>query len=128
MVSCAEAQELPDFASEIYEWLSLVRLQSPRVSPADNIDPYLSRYQVPGDASQQTASKVCTVTWEGFLSPDLARQLLVGAIIALPSRSWFSVTVSSFSKGFSGDAAESTILRPPETTGEYLLWDIKGHE
>lgn len=128
MVSGAETQELPDFASEIYEWLSLIRLQSPRVSPTDSIDPYLSRYQVPGEPGTQTASKLCTVTWEGFLSPSFARQLLVDTIIALPSRTWFSMAVSSFSRGFSGDAAESTFLRPPEATGEYLLWDVRSHE
>lgn len=128
MISDTEAQETPVFASEIYEWLSLVRLQSPRVASTDNIDPYLSRYQVPGETGQQTASKLCTITWEGFLSPNFARQLLVDTILALPSSSWFSIAVSSFSKGFSEDAAESTILRQPESPGEYLLWDIRSHE
>ncbi|ROW07030.1 hypothetical protein VPNG_06620 [Cytospora leucostoma] len=128
LVSGKEVQDLPDFAGEIYEWLSLVRLQSLRVSPKDDIDPYLSRYQVPGDSDQNTRLKLCTITWEGFLSPNFGRQLLVDAILALPSGAWFSVTVSSFSKGFSGDAAESTFLRPPESVGEYLLWDIRSHE
>ncbi|ROV89802.1 hypothetical protein VSDG_08586 [Cytospora chrysosperma] len=128
MISSTEAQDIPDFASEIYEWLSLVRLQSPRVLPTDSIDPYLSRYQIPGEPGQQTSSRLCTVTWEGFLPPHFARQLLVDAILALSSRTWFSVAVSSFSKGFSGDASESTFLRQPDSPGEYLLWDIKSHE
>ncbi|KUI63498.1 Ribonuclease P protein subunit p40 [Cytospora mali] len=128
MISGTEAQDLPDFASEIYEWLSLVRLQSPRVSSTDNIDPYLSRYQIPGEPGQQTTSGLCTVTWDGFIPPSFARQLLVDTILALPSRAWFSVTVSSFSKGFSGDAAETTFLRQPGPPSEYLLWDIRSHE
>ncbi|KAL7936423.1 ribonuclease P 40kDa subunit domain-containing protein [Trichoderma chlorosporum] len=34
-------------ATEMYEWLSLVRLESPRVEEGDTIDPYLSRYSPP---------------------------------------------------------------------------------
>lgn len=128
MISGTETQNLPDFATEIYEWLSFIRLQSPRISSTGNIDPYLSRYQVPGVSGQQTASKLCTVTWEGFFSTHFARQLLVDNILALPSSAWFSLTISSFSKGFSGDAAESTFLRQPDSPGEYLLWDIRSHE
>lgn len=118
-------EELPGFASEIYEWLSLLRLQSPRVSSADSVDPYLSRYQPPGEPGQRTASRLCTVVWEGLLPPCFARNVLVEAILALPSKSWFSMAVSDFPKGFSGDTAESTFLRPPGCPSEYLLWDIR---
>lgn len=128
LLSGTDNEYLPDTMSETYEWLSLVRLQSPRVSSTDNIDPYLSRYQTPGEPNEQATTKVCTITWEGLLAPSLARQMLVDLILKLPSREWFSFTVSSFSKSFAGDAAECTILRPPKSPGEYLLWEIRSHE
>lgn len=120
-------EELPAFAGEIYEWLSLLRLESPRVSSTDSVDPYLSRYQQPGGPGQWPVARLVTVVWEGLLPPCLACNLLVQTILALPSQSWFSLSVSAFSKGFSGDAAETTFLRPPASPSEYLLWDIRSH-
>lgn len=126
--SGSDTQNFSDAVSEIYEWLSLIRLQSPRVSSADTIDPYLSHYEVPGEPEEQLSSRLCTITWEGFLPPKFARQLLVDTIIALPSREWFSLSMSCFSKTILGDAAEVTFLRPPKIAGEFLLWEVKGHE
>lgn len=120
-------EELPEFASEIYEWLSLLRLRSPRVSSADSVDPFLSRYQPPGEPGQWPISRLCTVVWEGLLPPHFARRLLVDAILAMPSPSWFSMSVSGFTNGFCGDTAETTFLRPPGSPSEYLLWDIRNH-
>jgi len=122
-----EAQE---FATELYEWLSLVRLQSPRVAVGDAIDSHLSRYQVPGDADGQQSSVLCKVGWEGFFPSSAARQLLVDTIVALPSKAWFAASISTFgsSKGLAGDGVECTVMRPPKAPGEYLLWEVKGHE
>lgn len=128
LVAGANTQDLSDSVTEIYEWLSLIRLQSPRVSSTDNIDPYLSRYQPPGEPDEQSPAKLCTITWQGLLPPKFARQLLVDTILALPSREWFSLSVSCFSKTSLGDAAELTFLRPPKCPAEFLLWEIKSHE
>lgn len=128
LYSDTDSQDLPDTLTEMYEWLSLVRLQSPRISPADTIDPYLSRYEIPGETAEQSSAKLCTVTWEGILAHSCARQTLVETILAMPSREWFSMTVSSFSKTALGDAAEVTILRPPKCPGEFLQWEVKSHE
>lgn len=131
LYSDTDSQDLPDALTEIYEWLSLVRLQSPRVSPTDTIDPFLGRYQPPGSAESQSQSpaKLCTVTWSGLLAPTFARQLLTSTILALPAREWFSLTVSAFSKtALGGDAGEVTVLRPPGCPGEFLQWEVKSHE
>lgn len=123
-----ETQELPETLSDIYEWLSLIRLQSPRVSLKDSVDPFISRYQLPVEGSDEDPTEICTVTWEGLLPPNFAQKLLVGAILRLPSRDWVALSISSFSKGFHGDGAECTMLRPPESPGEYLLWEVKSHQ
>lgn len=120
-------EELPAFAGEIYEWLSLLRLESPRVSSADSVDPYLSRYRPPGEPGEWPLARLVTVVWEGLLPPCLARNLLIETILALPSQSWFSISVSAFPRGFSGGAAETTVLRPPASPSEFLLWDIRSN-
>lgn len=119
------------FCAELYEWLSLVRLQSPRVETGDSIDPYLSCYQVPGERGDaHPHAKVCVVSWTGFFSSRLAREILIDAMAAVPSKSWLSVSFSTFpsSKGLSGGCAECTFFRPPKSDGEYMLWEVKSHE
>lgn len=128
LVSGEESQELPETLADIYEWLSLIRLQSPRISLRDSIDPFISRYQLPTEASEQNTTKICTVTWEGLLPPDFAKKLFVDAILRLPSHDWIALSISSFSKSLRGDGAECTVLRPPETPGEYLLWEVRSHD
>ncbi|KAI4594665.1 hypothetical protein KJ359_007757 [Pestalotiopsis sp. 9143b] len=120
--------ELEDFATGIYEWLSLLRLSSPRVESGDEIDPFLSRYSVPRSSGEAEAVKLCKISWRGFIAPGWARQTLVDVILSVSSRSWFSLSVASFGKGVKGEGSECTILRLPDAPGEYLLWDIHGHE
>ncbi|KAF0317997.1 ribonuclease P 40kDa subunit [Colletotrichum asianum] len=121
---------LEDYATETYEWLSLIRLQSPRVAAGDNIDPYLSRYQTPTplDSASPPHDKICKITWQGFFTPAWVRSVLITALVALPSRAWFSLSATSFSKGLVGDSTEVAFLRPPESPGHYLFWEIKGDE
>ncbi|ORY62374.1 ribonuclease P 40kDa subunit [Pseudomassariella vexata] len=119
---------LVEFATCIYEWLSLLRLESPRANADDKIDPYLSRYAVPGAPEELQEAILCKVSWQGFMSPTWTRQTLVDIILATSSQSWFSLSVASFGKGVSGEGTECSILRPPNSPGEYFLWDIHGHE
>lgn len=120
--------ELDEYATDIYEWLSMVRLGSPRVAVGDAIDPYLSRYAVPGNPDDIFEGELCKISWEGFICPTWTRQLLADVILALPSKAWFSLSVTSFAKGIISDHTECTILRPPQSPGEYFLWDIKSHD
>ncbi|KAI8190042.1 hypothetical protein KHU50_011339 [Colletotrichum sp. SAR 10_65] len=121
---------LEEYATETYEWLSLIRLQSPRVAAGDNIDPYLSRYQTPTplDSASPPHDKICKITWQGFFTPTWVRSVLINALVVLPSRAWFSLSATSFSKGLVGDSTEVAFLRPPESPGHYLFWEIKGDE
>ncbi|KAK3294601.1 ribonuclease P 40kDa subunit-domain-containing protein [Chaetomium fimeti] len=118
-------EDFEDFATSLYEWISLVRLQSPRIQVGDQIDPYLSLYRVPDGGHE---GKLCKISWEGFLAPSWSRQTLINIVTALPHKAWFSFSTTTFSKGLTGDNAECTILRPPNSSGEYLMWEVKGHE
>jgi ribonuclease P/MRP protein subunit RPP40 len=117
-------EDFEDFSTGLYEWLSLIRLQSPRTLVGDQIDPYLARYQVP---NAETEGKICKITWQGFLAPSWSRQTLIDIVLALPATSWFSFGTTTFPKGLAGDKTECTVLRPPNSS-EYLMWEVKGHE
>ncbi|AEO55070.1 hypothetical protein MYCTH_2298476 [Thermothelomyces thermophilus ATCC 42464] len=124
-LSSGGREDFEDFSTSVYEWLSLVRLQSPRVEIGDQIDPYLSRYKVPEGGEKNT---VCKISWQGFLAPSWSRQTLIDIVTALPHKAWFSFSTTTFSKGLTGDNTECTILRPPNSSGEYLMWEVKAHE
>jgi ribonuclease P/MRP protein subunit RPP40 len=124
-LSSTGREDFEDFATSLYEWLSLVRLQSPRIQVGDQTDPYLSRYHVPDGGKE---GKLCKISWQGFLAPAWSRQALIDIVTALPHKAWFSFSTTTFSKGLAGDNAECTILRPPNSSGEYLMWEVKGHE
>ncbi|KAI1071157.1 hypothetical protein LB507_009650 [Fusarium sp. FIESC RH6] len=118
-----DREALEYFATESYEWLSLIRLASPRVKPRDSIDPYLSRYCVPGDKAQET--KIRKISWEGFMSTQWLHGLLMDVLAVCPSGTWFSLGATCFSKSIPGTSDELTILRPPNAAGKYLMWEIK---
>ncbi|KAF5239434.1 hypothetical protein FANTH_9952 [Fusarium anthophilum] len=121
-----DRESLEYFVTEVYEWFSLIRLGSSRVEPRDSIDPYLSRYSVPGDDPEE--SKVCKLSWEGFMSAQWLRGLLMDVLVACPSRTWFSLSATSFSRSVSGNSDDLTILRPPSAAGRYLMWETKSSD
>ncbi|KAH8649943.1 ribonuclease P 40kDa subunit-domain-containing protein [Xylariales sp. PMI_506] len=120
--------ELEEFSTGIYEWISLLRLNSPRVEVADTIDPYLSRYAIPGDPESVEKATVCKVSWQGFMATTWSRKTLADIVLTLSSRSWFTLSVTASGKGSGGKSTECTFLRPPNSPGEFFLWDIHGHE
>ncbi|KAI0594519.1 ribonuclease P 40kDa subunit [Biscogniauxia sp. FL1348] len=117
--------DLDEYATDIYEWLSLVRLESPRLSTSDMIDPYLSTYTVPGPPEDIHSDQLCKVSWQGFISPDWVRRIFADVIQGVPSKSWFSLSATSFTRGMTNDGTDCTVLRLPGTPGEYVLWEIK---
>ncbi|KAK3390802.1 ribonuclease P 40kDa subunit-domain-containing protein [Podospora didyma] len=123
---CESDDDFESLSTEIYEWLSLVRLQSPRIDPGDQINPYLCRYQVPGDETGEHVGKACKLSWQGFLPTAWSRQTLIDIIAALPPKRWFSFSTTTFSKGMVGDNSECTILLPSAV--EYIMWEVKPHE
>ncbi|KAJ2902676.1 ribonuclease P 40kDa subunit-domain-containing protein [Zalerion maritima] len=124
----ADRDEFDNFATETYEWLSLIRLQSPRVEAGDEVDPYLSLYRTPGDDGPMESTQVFKISWTGLVSSEWAQKTLTAIFLAAPSKSWFSFSAGSISKGRSRDTSEVTVLRPSNSPGEYVLWDIKGPE
>lgn len=120
--------EFEEFTVDIYEWLSLVRLGSPRLDPTDNIDPFLSRYETPGELEDKEETNLSRISWTGFLTPAWAKATLIDLIATVPSRTWLSFSSTTFSTGIGGGNSDFTFLRPPDATGEFVTWEIKPHE
>lgn len=76
--------ELHDWALEMYEWISLVVVDSPRVSVMDSIDPFLSRYEKPqGDSRGRghgNVLRLVSTTWTGFLPSNWIMGLFVDVL------------------------------------------------
>ena len=119
---------LEDHATELYEWLALVRLGSPRVLADDRIDPYLSSYSPPSSFGEPSPSAICKLRWEGFLSPQFLRKILVEVSLAVPSDGWFAFSATSFSKGVGLSRDEMLFLRVPGGNSEYISWEVRGTE
>ncbi|KAF2967912.1 hypothetical protein GQX73_g5672 [Xylaria multiplex] len=128
VVADQSRQELGEYATEIYEWLSLVRLESPRVKSCDSIDPYLSTYTVPSDPPGGEEGRLCKISWRGFMTPIWAANTLAELIRAFPPNAWFSFSTTPFTRVAMGLGADCSVMRPPNCPGEYVLWEIKGHE
>jgi len=125
LASC-DKLEFEETAADLYEWFSLVRLDSPRVEFGDEIDPYLSRYEVPRSSDGAQTCKLRRVTWKGFMSATWARTALAEIVASLPFKSWLVFSTTSFSKGTTArDNAECTFFRPPSSGGQYILWEVR---
>ncbi|KAI1179365.1 ribonuclease P 40kDa subunit [Nemania sp. FL0916] len=120
-------QDFDEYATDVYEWLSLVRLESPRVKRDDNIDPYLSTYTVPGGPSNGDEAQLCKISWQGFIPPRWVATTLANLIKTLPPKAWFSFSATPITCDSIRCGGDCTILRPPSSPGEYVLWEIKEH-
>ncbi|KAK7221916.1 hypothetical protein V2G26_009919 [Clonostachys chloroleuca] len=110
-------------ASDLYEWLSLVRLESHRIAANDDVDPYISRYKAPDGTDDEM--EVCKITWQGFMSTSWIRQLLAETITHHSSQSWLSFSATELSTDVAGVHNELMLLRPPKAPEEYLMWEVK---
>ncbi|OAA39141.1 Ribonuclease P, Rpp40 [Metarhizium rileyi] len=108
-----------------YEWLSLVRLESPRIEPKDAIDPYLSRYYIKGKTSDPL--HICKITWQGLIGTSWLRDLARDAMALCPQQDWFSIIATKSCCIEMGIHAESVLLRPSGNGSQYLLWQIDRH-
>lgn len=123
--------EFADYATELYEWLSLISLSSPRVNASDQIDPFLSRYALPSSTPDSILeqSELIKITWSGFISSKWIHSAFIQILLATASipgeKTWFSYGINGFHNSWSSDSRDITILKLPGLApGEYILWDI----
>lgn len=107
---------------DLYEWLSMARLGSPRIGCEDAIDPYLSRYSLASSGPKQL--EVCKISWQGFIGTAWFRDLTRDLLAACPRQSWISITAISPSGAEMDRNTELTLLRPSGSADQYLMWQI----
>ncbi|KAM4066986.1 ribonuclease subunit [Hirsutella rhossiliensis] len=117
---------LEETATELYEWLSLHRLQSPRATLGDAVDPFLSRYSIP--CSKGGQAQICLLNWHGFLGASWLRDLITDALETCPPHLWVSISATGFPRSVPGNANDLTLLRASGTANEYLMWEAKGSD
>jgi ribonuclease P/MRP protein subunit RPP40 len=67
-----------DEALDLQEYIYMLSLESPRVNASDNIDPHLSRYEVPDMGNGVSTTNMVLVRWKGFIPSTLARNIFLG--------------------------------------------------
>lgn len=121
----ASSDDFRDMASDLYEWLSLVSLQSPRLEASDDIDPYLSRYTPPSpQGGHQEPQALAQMTWQGFMSGAVAHDTLITVLQKATPQMWFSISANSFAGNLAVSCKDCTILKLPGPSNEYMLWEI----
>ena len=126
IVASGDRPAMEAAAADLYEWLSLVRLDSPRIQTGDSIDAYLSRYDAPDAATG--SMKLCVLSWHGLINSTWLHQLAMSVVIKLPRQAWFAIAATELSGSLSGASREVMLLRPDQPKGEYLMWEVQGSE
>jgi ribonucleases P/MRP protein subunit RPP40 len=91
----------PAYAEEMYEWLGLVALESPRINVGDKIDPYLSRYAVPdleptgGSSGSVAQGNIVKLRWQGFIPTRFVLELW-SLSSGMAGGSWVAINACSF--------------------------------
>lgn len=117
--------EFAEFTTDIYEWLSLVQLESARVDANDRIDPFLSRYAPPEASSDSEPERLVRISWSGFLSSSWAHKAFVQSVLATTSKSWFAFSATGFQASMPPGAKDCTILKIPGPSSDLLLWEVE---
>ncbi|RDA87446.1 hypothetical protein CP532_2811 [Ophiocordyceps camponoti-leonardi (nom. inval.)] len=117
---------LEETATELYEWLSLIRLRSPRVAANDAIDPFLSRYSVPDGTHGQT--NICLLSWRGFMAATWLRSLVTDALEACSPQHWIFISATTLSTNVARLGNELALLRPSGVVDEYLMWETSNSD
>ncbi|KAF2094476.1 hypothetical protein NA57DRAFT_46429 [Rhizodiscina lignyota] len=112
-----------DHAEELFEWLGLVVLNSPRIRAGDEIDPFLCRYEVPrligaNDIpieQENGPTSVVKLRWHSFASTKAVLDIFLLALRAANTSGWIAVNVSGF------DGRSCTVLGIEGK--EYFCWE-----
>jgi ribonuclease P/MRP protein subunit RPP40 len=64
-------------AMALLEYIHILELESPRISRSDNIDSFLSRYEVPDFGSGTISKDFVRLRWSGFIPPQFIRDLFL---------------------------------------------------
>ncbi|KAJ5679425.1 hypothetical protein N7462_007669 [Penicillium macrosclerotiorum] len=97
-------EDMQERCGALSEWVAMVQLGSPRVSAADHVDPYLSRYSVP-ESDETCPIDLVSLKWHGLISSKWIIQLfsaLLGSRLHTskfsPKSAWFILSASALGR------------------------------
>ncbi|KAG5932285.1 hypothetical protein E4U60_005337 [Claviceps pazoutovae] len=109
----------------VYEWLSLLKLESPRVQYGDNVDTFLSRYRVASRDRKQVS--ICRISWVGLIGTTWFQNLVRDVMTVNATEGWLSFSSNSFCDvSLSGIGSELVMLRASTKEDQYLTWRLIG--
>lgn len=73
--STLPSEEAQESLYDLFEYLDLLSLRSPRVLQNHRVDPFISRYSVPDGTESAHVSHVRVLSWTGLISARWALQL-----------------------------------------------------
>lgn len=79
----SSVDSLDELAMDLYEWLALVSLESPRICAQDSIDFFLSRYAVPNGANAEP-QRLVKIRWNGLLPARWISKLWMKTLLVPP--------------------------------------------
>lgn len=123
MAEAHDRKAAAETTAELYEWLCLVRLGSPRAMHEDTIDPYLSRYKPPAEAKGPL--NVCCVRWIGMINAEWVWSLLTDLLARCPGESWFALSATEIAANGTRGGNETTVTRLPAPADQYIVWEIE---
>ncbi|KAG6035146.1 hypothetical protein E4U41_006245 [Claviceps citrina] len=116
-------RDIQEIGLYMYEWLSLFRLESPRVRHGDSIDPFLSRYHV----ANSEPTDICRISWVGLIGATWFQNLVRDVFAGHPAEGWLLFSSNSFhGVSPSRTGSELMVLRPSTKEDQYLMWRMNG--
>ncbi|KAK8156306.1 ribonuclease P 40kDa subunit-domain-containing protein [Phyllosticta citrichinensis] len=91
----------PEYGAEVLEWFGMVSLSSPRIEAYDNVDSFLSRYEVPmpykrdGDPDSPAVETLVRLRWRGLVPAPFLLRLWLATREVVGER-WMALSVAGF--------------------------------
>ena len=85
--STLPSEEIQETVYDLFEYVDLLSLCSPRVQKTDDVDSFISRYAVPDVSDDTHSCSVRILTWTGLISRQWIQQLL-SKLMYVTQTSW----------------------------------------
>ena len=110
--SYSDQREANEDAMDLLEYLGLAALGAGRISRSDDIDPFLSRWQIPNPTTASVDDLV-SLRWRGLLPVVWVRRLVLActAMTRADRGAWWAVAARCFAQGEDGEVEGWTMLR-----------------
>ena len=113
---------------EMYEYISLLSLRSPRISSNDECDSVLSRYSIP-DRPFAKGGDIVVLQWDGFLVAHWIRGMFIAITKAInKADGWMAMSAYPFEGAGNGMGGYTVLMTEGQTEGGELRDEVQHDE